>query len=629
MRVRAKLGTRIIIQTMILSLVPIFIVTGLNVMNAKNEMEKLVRQDFTNMIGFVWEIMEAHEALVKEAEIGEEIVLILQAREQEKNFIIKEDEASIKKWHAIMGEIKKSPVYVGGVPASLKHYEAVFDKFSRGMLADMGDLARAGEALEAEIKKTVKSIKYSEYQEAIRTKVIGPKNPDGTRDLSKGIRIGVTGYIFFLKPDGKLIGHPTLESGNLPDAELTATIGQKKDGYTTYRENGRDRIAFFKYYAPWDWIVVIDAVQSEVMNVSNIIKVGAIVAGVFTLLVAVLNFFFVRSMTRPIHRLLGGLAEGANQVAAASSQVSTASQSLAEGASAQAASLEETSSSLEEMSSVTRQNAESARQANDLTRDTNEVVKQADSAMTELTVSMEEVSRASEETSKIIKTIDEIAFQTNLLALNAAVEAARAGEAGAGFAVVAEEVRNLAMRSAEAARNTSQMIESTVTKIKEGVKLLGKTNEAFGAVSRHTERVGQLVERIAAASNEQALGIEQVNRAASEMDRVTQQTAASAEESASASAQLSAQAEQMLVSLDDLLNLIGGRNGKEIKETREYQAGISEDQTKRGVERLFASVPKHGTAPKKLQEEGSRQAALPSIDPPRDHETTKADRPPR
>jgi len=164
-------------------------------MNAKNEMEKLVRQDFTNMIGFVWEIMEAHEALVKEAEIGEEIVLILQAREQEKNFIIKEDEASIKKWHASWGRLRNPPVYVGEVPASLKHYEAVFDKFSRGMLAISG-MAKAGEALEAKIKKTVRNVKYSEYQEAIRTKVIGPKNPDGTRDLSKGIRIGVTGYIF-------------------------------------------------------------------------------------------------------------------------------------------------------------------------------------------------------------------------------------------------------------------------------------------------------------------------------------------------------------------------------------------------------------------------------------------------
>ncbi|HOV87130.1 MAG TPA: methyl-accepting chemotaxis protein [Syntrophobacteraceae bacterium] len=612
MRVRAKLGTRIILQTMILSLVPIFVVTGLNVMNAKNEMEKLVRQDFTNMIGFVWEIMEAYEALVKEAEIGEEIVLILQAREQEKNFIIKEDEASIKAWHAIMGEIKKSPVYVGDVPASLKHYEAVFEKFSRGMLANIGDLAQAGQALEAEIKKTVKTVKYAEYQEAIRTKVIGPKNSDGTRDLNKGIRVGATGYIFFLKPDGKLMGHPTLESKTLANAELARIIGQRKDGYTTYRENGRDKIAFFKYYAPWDWIVVIDAVQSEVMNVSNIIKVGLSVAGTFTLLVAVLNFFFVRSITRPIHNLLDGLSEGANQVASASSQVSTASQSLADGASAQAASLEETSSSLEEMSSMTRQNAENARQANDLTRDTNRVVNQANSVMTELTRSMQEVSTASQETSKIIKTIDEIAFQTNLLALNAAVEAARAGEAGAGFAVVAEEVRNLAMRSAEAARNTSVMIEGTVRKIQDGVKLLGRTNEAFQEVARHTDQVGQLVERIAAASNEQAQGIEQVSRAAAEMDRVTQQTAASAEESASASAQLSAQAEQMLSSLDDLLKLIG-RNGNGNQESR--GAGPRDEEPRAGAQRVYAAVRKPVAASGELPDAKTGCAALPSSRP--------------
>ena len=142
---------------------------------------------------------------------------------------------------------------------------------------------------------------------------------------------------------------------------------------------------------------------------------------------------------------------------------------------------------------MTKQNAGNASEADGLMKQTNVVVKKANDAMQDLTKSMQDITSASEETSKIIKTIDEIAFQTNLLALNAAVEAARAGEAGAGFAVVAEEVRNLAMRAAEAAKNTSQLIEDTVRKIRDGSELVGKTNEAFGAVAANASKVGELV----------------------------------------------------------------------------------------------------------------------------------------
>ncbi|HVP77883.1 MAG TPA: methyl-accepting chemotaxis protein [Thermodesulfobacteriota bacterium] len=209
------------------------------------------------------------------------------------------------------------------------------------------------------------------------------------------------------------------------------------------------------------------------------------------------------------------------------------SQGLSEAASAQAASLEETSSSLEEMTSQTRQTAGNAAQANNLMATARQVIEKANVSMSGLTGSMNEIAAGSEQTQKIVKTIDEIAFQTNLLALNAAVEAARAGEAGAGFAVVADEVRNLAIRAAEAAKNTSGLIEDIVKKIRNGEKLVGVTNEAFKEIMESSGKVVRLIAEIAGASQEQSLGIDQISRAVAEMNNLTQQNAAGAEELAS------------------------------------------------------------------------------------------------
>jgi methyl-accepting chemotaxis protein len=200
--------------------------------------------------------------------------------------------------------------------------------------------------------------------------------------------------------------------------------------------------------------------------------------------------------------------------------------------------------------------------AEELMKEASRIVHKANSSMTALTASMEEISGASEKTSKIIKTIDEIAFQTNWLALNAAVEAARAGDAGAGFAVVADEVRNLAMRAAEAAKETESLIDVTVRKTKDGTDLVVETNTAFSEVADNTSKVNELVTQIAAASNEQAQGTEQVNIAVSAMDKVIAQTAASAEESTSVSEEMNAQASQMKRIADGLVSMVGkNKNG--------------------------------------------------------------------
>ena len=179
--------------------------------------------------------------------------------------------------------------------------------------------------------------------------------------------------------------------------------------------------------------------------------------------------------------------------------------------------------------------------------------------MGQLTESMVDISNASRETSKIIKTIDEIAFQTNMLALNAAVEAARAGESGAGFAVVADEVRSLAQRAAEAAQITADLTEIIVNQVNEGAAIVIGTNDAFSEVAESTAKAGEIVDKIDAASYEQAQGIEQVNKAVAGIDNITQRNAAGAEEASSISGALKRQAEQMKAIVGELAVLVGGR----------------------------------------------------------------------
>ncbi len=293
------------------------------------------------------------------------------------------------------------------------------------------------------------------------------------------------------------------------------------------------------------------------------VRFSLIVTAALIVLGFLFAFFITRSITRPLRQavsaadrlaendftvhvdtdrkdetgqLLRSLDKVVENLSLTISANAAASESLSQAASQQAASLEESSSSMEELDSMTKQNAQSAEQANEIVMKTHGDMKGAMSSLEKLTAAMNEISDVSKDTSKIIKAIDEIAFQTNLLSLNAAVEAARAGEAGAGFAVVAEEVRNLAMRAAGAAKETAAMIERTVNKIGEGSKLVSVTNEVFTTVGEGSEKIGDLVSEIAAASKEQASGFEQISKAIAEMDKVTQDNAATAQELASSMA---------------------------------------------------------------------------------------------
>ncbi|MDJ0802491.1 MAG: Cache 3/Cache 2 fusion domain-containing protein [Desulfobacterales bacterium] len=415
------------------------------------------------------------------------------------------------------------------------------------------------------------------------------------RDALMNIKIGQTGFVwvldskgnYVLSKDGQRDGENILEAkdadGRLFVKEMVAKALSSQDGEifdcvypwkNDEDDEARTKISKFVYFKPWDWIIGAGTFEDEFFVARDTIEADSrssmLILTVLILAALGLSLTLWTVMAGRIGRTLSVFSshmQGASdEVASAAGEVAGASHSLAEGASQQAASIEETSASLEEMASMTRQNADNASQADGLMKEANQTIATANNTMDKMTASMTTITQTGEETQKIVKTIDEIAFQTNLLALNAAVEAARAGEAGAGFAVVADEVRNLAMRAADAARDTSALIEESVKQIREGAELVDVTNKAFDEVAVQAEKVTHLVGEIAEASTEQAQGIEQVNTAVSEMDRVVQQNAATAEESESASERMNAQAGQMTAMVEELAIYVAGR-GRERRPT--------------------------------------------------------------
>ncbi len=237
------------------------------------------------------------------------------------------------------------------------------------------------------------------------------------------------------------------------------------------------------------------------------------------------------------------------------------SETLRSGAAHQESALVETSTALEEIASMANQSSRNVRQANDLMQDNSRQVKEGSVALRQMGEAMDEISDSSGKIGRIIKTIEEIAFQTNLLALNAAVEAARAGEAGKGFAVVADEVRNLAQRSAQASRDTANLIQGTVQRIDKGAAITRDIEERFEQISDLTTRLDRLVAEINVSTEQQNQGLDQINRAVAEIGRVTQENSSTAEQSSTACAGLNQEVDGIREAVEKLESVLGKRNG--------------------------------------------------------------------
>jgi methyl-accepting chemotaxis protein len=442
------------------------------------------------------------------------------------------------------------------------YYAAKYDTLSRVVYSAWGAMDYYGKQVQAgrmtlpdaqeAAKRTVRSIRWgTAFNEAFWINNLEPRMMMNTSTPAL---------------EGQALAEKKDPNGVHIFVEMVKVCQEKGYGTVAYmwpKTNGAEpapKINYVKLYEPWGWVVgsgmYVDDVERELHALAlAFFGVAAVAAG----LALVLTFFVVRTVSRPLGAIAAELVSAADEVTSAAAQVASASQALAQGASAQAASLQQTSAFTEEISAMAGKSVDGSRGSAAHTLKTSEAVADANRRLVEMTRSMGEINASSGKIAKIIKVIDEIAFQTNILALNASVEAARAGEAGMGFAVVADEVRSLARRCAQAAQDTTSLIEDSIGRTRDGAARLDQVTQSINEITGSTGALQKLVDDVHLNSRQQAEGIGQIARTLAHMGSLTQATAGNAEESAAAGEELSAQAESMRASVRQLDSLVAGQ----------------------------------------------------------------------
>jgi len=401
------------------------------------------------------------------------------------------------------------------------------------------------------------------------------------KEVVRGLRYETSEYFWICDTKGFMVMHPITKAGlegksglDIKDVNNkyiireTIKIGKTEQaGFVDYFWNKPGettplpKISYVKFFPEWNWIIVtgiyVDDVETEIWKSARHMF---LIVSLLTIGIVGIALFLARSISKKTYRIAKGIYLGADQVSIASAETSSTAQVLSDSANQQAASIQETSASLEQMSAMIGETGGLTEGAGQLMNRNIEKSGKSLQRLIELTRVLTKIESDGAEMEDIIHVIEEIAFQTNLLALNAAVEAARAGDSGSGFAVVAEEVRNLALRTSKAADETHVLLENTIKQIQHSSSLIREINDDFEIIVESATMIGEKTLSITAATKEHAKGIQHVSAAMSEIDQGTQQVAAASEEAAASSEELSAQAAQMKIFVRELLQTIRGRD---------------------------------------------------------------------